>query len=55
MGLKWVKRDEVIVSRCALEDAVSNGVLTKAAQEVLSDESGIEIKVPVGRPKKKKK
>ena len=49
---KWVRRDEVVVSKKELADAIENGVLTKASQEALSLESGIKIKKPVGRQRK---
>ena len=49
---KWVRNDEVVVSKAAVEDAVENGVLTKAAQELLSAETGIKIVKPVGRQRK---
>ena len=49
---KWVRNDEVVVSEAAVQDAVENGVLTKAAQELLSEETGIKIIKPVGRQRK---
>ena len=52
---KWVRNDEVVVSEAAVQDAVENGVLTKAAQELLSEETGIKIVKPVGRQRKTKK
>lgn len=53
MGLKWVKRDELVVSKEAVKDAVSNGVLKKVNQILLSKETGIRIEVYVGGKKNK--
>lgn len=53
MGLKWIKRDEVVVSKLAVEDAVSNGVLKKVNQILLSNETGIDIEVFVGGKRNK--
>ena len=50
---KSVKRGKVMVSKDAIEDAVQNGVLRKVNQQVLSDETGIDIKVFVGGKKNK--
>ena len=51
---KWVRNDEVVVSKKAVKDAVENGVLKKVNQELLSEETGIEIKVFVGGKKNRK-
>ena len=48
---KWVSNDEVVVSKDAIADAIENGVLRKANQQKLSQETGIRIKVFVGGQK----
>ena len=48
---KRTKKGLVCVSEDAIEDAVSNGVLKKLNQQILSDETGIEIKTFVGGKK----
>ena len=50
---KYTKKGTVNVSVGAIEDAVSNGVLKKVNQQLLSDETGIEIKTFVGGKKNK--
>lgn len=50
---KWVKNDEVVVSKDAITDAIENGVLKKVNQQLLSKETGIKIKVFVGGKKNK--
>ena len=50
---KWVRNDEVVVSKNAIKDAIENGVLKKVNQELLSNETGIDIKVFVGGKKNK--
>ena len=45
------KKGMVVVSEKAIKDAVSNGVLKKVNQQLLSEETGIEIKVFVGGKK----
>ena len=50
---KHTKKGTVNVSYDAIEDAVSDGVLKKINQQVLSDETGIDIKTFVGGKKNK--
>ena len=50
---KSIKKGTVNVSVNALEDAISNGVLKKINQQLLSDETGISIKTFVGGKKNK--
>lgn len=51
---KWVGSDEVVVSVLAVEDAIRDGVLKKLNQQVLSEETGIQIDHYVGQRKTKK-
>ena len=55
MGLKWIKRSQVVVSKETIEDAIKDGVLKKVNQQLLSKETGIAIKTFVGGQKKKRK
>lgn len=48
MGFRWVSKKEVVVSRDAIRDAVSDGVLKKLNQQMLSKETGIRIDRFVG-------
>ena len=50
---KHTKKGMVQVSYDAIEDAVSDGVLKKLNQQVLSDETGIKINTFVGGQKNK--
>ena len=47
-------KDKVIVSKKAVTDAISNGVLKKVNQQLLSDETGIAIETFVGGKKNRK-
>ena len=50
---KNTKKGMVCVSEDAIEDAISDGILKKINQQVLSDETGIEINTFVGGKKNK--